>query len=328
MSPSPPPRRLALLALALLLPVLLALLVVAAWLGLTTLGNFDATLAWVQGSPAQLGQLQVQVESHPVFAEGRFGHPALAAHRPAECAPEATAVGFVRLRAFELDVARETLDALIASSGAQPCEANVFLFNHLPSPFDPAAWSDSVVTLLLALALPTGTLLLAYLGFGRPQGLPPLGHWPAPAARTLALALAAAGAGIVGEQLLRLALDWAWPGLFPPHAVDTGLARNAWHPAVLLCFALYLPFLEELAFRAWVIPIASRSVGTPAAVLLSVGVYVGIQWPIGGPGLVGTAWLGAVLALLWVRTRSLPACVLAHGLCSLAALAMHANGWL
>lgn len=325
MNPSPL-RRFALLALALLLPLLLALLAVAAWLGLTSLGNYDATLAWVQGSPAQLGQLQAQVETHPVFTDGHFGTAAVQAQRPPECAPDAIGVGFLRLRDFELGVARATLEELIRAAGARPCSAHVFLFNHLPSPFDLTAWSDSVVTLLLALALPTSTLLVAYWGFGRPQGLPSLWRWPAPARKTLGLALLAAAAAIAGEQGLRATLAWAWPAAFPTPVADTGLGSNAWHPLVLLGFGLYLPFLEELAFRAWVIPLATRAVGSTAAIALSVLVYVGIQWPIAGPSLAGAAWLGLVLALLWVRTQSLPACVVAHGLASLAALAIYAVG--
>tara|TARA_R110002020_G_scaffold21373_3_gene72327 strand:+ start:1879 stop:2865 length:987 start_codon:yes stop_codon:yes gene_type:complete len=316
-------HRLGLLALSLLLPALLVGLMAAWVLALTTLSHHDRTLAWVQGSPAQLDTLREAVLEHPVFAEGDFVPGGFADHRPDECAATDVAVGFSRLREFELSAAKTALDDLVRASGVQACDAHVFIFNDLPDPLDPTAWDDSLVTLLLALLLPTGTLLIAYWGFGLAHALPTPWHLPRPAWRTLGLGLGGAVAGLAAVKLIELMLQLVWPGTVVGSDAISGLGPDPFSLPVILLVGVYAPFLEELAFRAWLIPVAERAIGLWPACALSVLAFAAIHLPFAGPELLGTLALGAIFATVYALTRSLPACLLAHGGYNVLALGLH-----
>ena len=316
-------HRLGLLALSLLLPALLVGLMAVWFLALTTLSHHDRTLVWVQGTPAQLASLREAVLEHPVFPEGDFAPGGYADHRPAECAGFELAVGFSRLREFELSAAKTTLDELVRESGVQACDAHVFIFNDLPSPFDPTAWDDSLVTLLLALFLPTGTLLIAYWGFGLAHALPAPWHLPRPVLRTLGLGAAGAVAGLLAIKLVELMLRLVWPDATVGSDAISGLGPDPFSLPVILLVGVYVPFLEELAFRAWLIPVAERAIGLWPACALSVLAFAAIHLPFAGPELLGTLVLGAIFAAVYALTRSLPACLLAHGGYNVLALGLH-----
>lgn len=142
-------HRLGLLGLSLLLPALLLGLAATWMFALTSLSHHDRVLAWVQGTPAQLQSLHADITRHPVFADGNFVRDGFLDHRPEQCADLDVAVGFSQLRDFELSAARATLQELVRASGVQACEAHATVYNDLPSPFDPEAWDDSLVTALL-----------------------------------------------------------------------------------------------------------------------------------------------------------------------------------
>ncbi|WP_374604560.1 CPBP family intramembrane glutamic endopeptidase [Arenimonas sp.] len=315
--------RIGLLALSLLLPALLVGLMAAWVLALTTLSHHDRTLAWVQGTPAQLASLREAVVGHPVFTNGDFAPGGFADHRPAECGAQDVAIGFSRLREFELAPARATLDELVRASGVYACESHVFIFNDLPSPLDPTAWDDSLVTLLLALVLPTGTLLIAYWGFGTAFALPAPWRVPAPVLRTLGLGLAGALAGLVAVEGLGWLFHLAWPEEMTGGDPVAGLGADPLALPVILLVGVYAPFLEELAFRAWLIPVAERAVGLLPACALSTLAFTAIHLPFAGPELAGTLLLGAIFAAVYAFTRSLPACLVAHGGYNVLALALH-----
>lgn len=316
-------ERVGLLGLSLLLPALLIALA-AAWIfALTTLSHHDRVLSWVQGSPAQLAALRVSIEHHPVFADGSFVPGGFLDHRPEECVGEDVAVGFSRLRDFELTAARTTLDDLLRRSGVQDCAANAIVFNDLPSPLDADAWDDSVVTALLMVVVPTGTLLIAYWGFGIAFALPSPFALPRPVRHTLGIGAAAAVAGVAAVHLIDGLLRLALPDAGMDSDAILGLGPDPLVWPVLLVVGVYTPFLEELAFRAWLIPIAERAIGLLPACGLSVLVFTAVHLPFAGVELLGTAVLGAIFAAVYALTRSLPACLVAHGGYNVLALVLH-----
>ncbi|KFL37980.1 CPBP family intramembrane glutamic endopeptidase [Arenimonas donghaensis] len=324
MSPSQLLQRLGLLGLSLLLPALLLGLAATWMFALDKLGHHDRVLAWVQGTPAQLQSLQARVTRHPVFADGEFVPDGFPDHRPEECAGLDVAVGFSRLRTFELSAARTTLQDLVRASGVRSCEAHATVYNDLPSPFDPEAWDDSLVTALLMLVVPTGTLLIAYWGFGVGFRLPSPFALPRPVWPALGIAVAAAVAGVAAVHLIDGLSRLVWPGSGMGSDAILGMDADApWWPMFLIV-GLYAPFLEELAFRAWLIPVAERAVGLLPACGLSVLAFTAVHLPFVGPELPGTVVLAAIFSAVYALTRSLPACLVAHGGYNVLALALHA----
>ena len=309
--------RLGLLLLSLLLPLLLTVVLLACFHALTAMGNHDRVLLWVEGTPAQLQALRARVQRHDVFAHGEAVAGGYARHRPEGCAPGSTAITFSRLRDFELTVARETLAALARDAGVQVCRDHALVFNDLPDPLDPAQWADSLVAVLLALLIPTGSVLVVYWAASQQHGLPSPWRSPAPQARAWATGLGGALVAFVALQAIAFAAR-AYPAWLGPE-------RAGWQPdslslPVLLLAGLYAPFLSELAFRAWLLPIASRAVGNLPAALVSALAGMALPWPDGPGDALTSVAFGLVMAVVFLRTRSLPACVLAHGGCALLTL--------
>ena len=82
----------------------------------------------------------------------------------------------------------------------------------------------------------------------------------------------------------------------------------------LVAASVLIPFLEEISFRAWLIPLAEKAIGTAGAVVFSAiafSLYPG-TYELGH--LLFYAAAGLVLSGVWVRTKSLLSCVVAHGL--------------
>lgn len=100
-------------------------------------------------------------------------------------------------------------------------------------------------------------------------------------------------------------------------APDPLLASMPLSWPVVLAIAVGFPVIEELAFRAWLIPFASRAVGPTGAVLLSSGAFAVAHIAVDLAHLAFYAFAGLVLSLVWQRTRSLAACVAAHSLYNL-----------
>lgn len=318
-------HRLGLLGLSLLLPALLLGLAATWMFALTQLGHHDRVLAWVHGTPAQLATLRADITRHPVFVHGNVVHGGFADHRPDECAGLDVAVGFSRLREFELAAARATLQEVVRASGVRACEAHATVYNDLPSPLDPDAWDDSLVTALLMVVVPTGTLLIAYWGFGYAFRLPSPFALPRPAGHALGIGVAAAVAGLAAVHLIDGLGRLLWPGSGLGSDALPGMGPEAtWWPMFLIVGA-YAPFLEELAFRAWLIPVAERAIGLLPACGLSVLTFTAVHLPFaGGAELLGTAALAAIFTAVYALTRSLPACLVAHGGYNLLALGLHA----
>ena len=310
-------QRLGLLLLSLCLPALMLVVTGAGFFALIHLGNHDRTLAWVSGTPGQLQALEQAVTAHPVFRHGQVAAGAFERHRPASCGTDMVSASFSRLHEYEVRVARDTLEQLIREAGATPCPAHAYVFNDLPNPFDPADWHDSLVAVLLVLLIPAGSLLLAYWACAGQFGLPALFRRDGPSAGTLVAALAVALAGFAWASAVGALFAPAGAGI---DAAARVLAMPTPSLPILLVVGLYAPVLEELAFRAWLLPIAARAVGNLGAGLLSALAFAAMFLPGGGATALAWLGLGLLLAGLFLRTRSVPACVLAHGGCNALAL--------
>lgn len=296
---------------------MLTVVLLACFHALTTLGDHDRVLLWVEGSPAQLQELRGRVQRHEVFVHGEAVAGGYARHRPEGCAPGSTAITFSRLRDFELNVARETLDELARDAGVSVCRGHALVFNDLPDPLDFGQWADSLVSLLLVLLIPTGSVLVVYWAASQQYGLPSPWRSPAPQARAWASGLVGAAVAFTALQLVAFATHACAPWLGPD--------VQGWQPGTLslpvfLLAGLYAPFLNELAFRAWLLPIAARAVGSWPAAFFSALAGTALLWPEGLGDALGGFAFGLVMAVVFLRTRSLPACVLAHGGCAALSL--------
>jgi membrane protease YdiL (CAAX protease family) len=106
-----------------------------------------------------------------------------------------------------------------------------------------------------------------------------------------------------------------------PDEVQVQWLRAARGPLVgmfvfLACFAA--PFFEELTFRGFLFNALHRYLPLWAAVVVSAFIFGGSHWqPGNGGAIVPLAAGGVVLALVYVRTRSLIASMLTHALFNL-----------
>lgn len=319
MPPQPSPlQRVALVVVSLALPALMLVITAACFFVLTSMGNHDRSLVWVQGTPAQLAALERSVTGHPVFRHGRVQAGAFERHRPDSCDPGLVSASFSRLHDYEVLVAKATLDQLVRDAGATPCRAHAFVFNDLPNPLDPTEWDESLASMLLMLLLPTGSLLVAYWSCSAQFGLPRLfaSRWPP--ARSVVVALAVAALALAWATLAGWLQSLLVPGAPPP---PDSFRMPSFSVVMLVVAALYAPFLEEVAFRGWLLPIAERAVGTGGAIALSALAFASLQLASGAFAALAALGLGAGLAALFARSRSVPACVLAHGAFNAVALA-------
>jgi membrane protease YdiL (CAAX protease family) len=130
----------------------------------------------------------------------------------------------------------------------------------------------------------------------------------ATAAIGLGLAAAALAVGLE-YALLQLADAFELP---LPDSPDVAALRtpSAW--LGVLAVVVAAPFVEEFAFRAWFLEQASKAVGALPALALSVVPFTFVHGP--QTLMHGAIFVvaGLVLGLLWLRTRSLLCCVVAH----------------
>lgn len=93
-------------------------------------------------------------------------------------------------------------------------------------------------------------------------------------------------------------------------------------PLLLLTAAVFAPVVEEVIFRFWLLDRMIPVIGPVAALVLSSLVFSMIHMDLEPFALGSRLITGLVLGLLWLRTSSLGACVLAHGLFNAAVLAL------
>ena len=77
--------------------------------------------------------------------------------------------------------------------------------------------------------------------------------------------------------------------------------------------ALLVGALEELVFRAYACTVIGRYTANPAAIVaISAAAFGLIHWSLGLNTVLITAAIGAVFMVIYLRTRSAPALMLAH----------------
>lgn len=84
------------------------------------------------------------------------------------------------------------------------------------------------------------------------------------------------------------------------------------------------PIAEEILFRAWLIPFMKRVIGLKTACVLSAAMFFSIHLPLDSVGAaVSLAICTCIYTVIWVRTKSLWLCVLAHAGWNIAVLLRH-----
>lgn len=117
-----------------------------------------------------------------------------------------------------------------------------------------------------------------------------------------------------------LGLIFGAVGLREEHAVPS--PDITW--SVILIAVLAAPITEEVMFRYWLLQHMARAIGPMAALLLSSAVFSLVHFEF-EPFIVLSRFIaGLCLGALWLRTSSLWACVLAHGLLNAGVLGLSA----
>jgi len=252
------------------------------------------------------GGLQQQVDTVTfkaplsVTPEGSEASPA-----PTACAGRGREVV---MESTALD-AGERLEAQLPAMGMVACGGLQFRSNVPRS--DASGWAKAITGWPQFLVLLCGAGVLSYLlktrGEAREGGT------------TRHRSVLNVGIGLTGAGAV-LACAWLVALAFPEAVALSSTRSGEWAGAWLipLLSSLLIPFLEESACRAWLIPIAGKVLGAGGALVLSSIVFATSHGTYDLPHLTFYAAAGVVFALVWLRTRSLLACVIAHGTC---------NGW-
>ena len=290
--------------LSLVLPALAFVLLLAFTHLTVTLATYDRALVWVEGTPAQLDEMQRRVASNPWFGHGRTESSRAGKTLPPGCAVDAHEFSFGSLRASEAQAAREILELIASEAGARPCLTNIYIINELPDPAHQTWLDEASSGVLSASLLPFATVLMIYVVLARTLGLATLlgnsGQWLS----TLGWGAAAGAAA----SLVLLASTWARGDAVPGNGFT--LAEIGYPMAFTLGVAV--PMMDELAFRGWLLPLAQRGIGAIPAAALSAVLFAAANVPVDAWSALGYLALGALLSALFLKTRSMLACVLAH----------------
>ena len=288
-----------------LLPVAAFALLALFTVGSVTLGANDRAIVWAEGTPGQLQEMSRRVSANPWFKHGRERLASEANPRPLDCAPDAREFSFGSLGEFEGQSAREILELMAAEAGARACLSNVFIINELPDRASQSWAQQAASTMLGASLLPLALVVFTFVALADRMKL---GSLLGRGSETRPFALAwgvATGAGVS----LALALGhWLDSGT----AVTPGMTvENVGYPlAFTLVFAV--PVIEEVAFRGWMIPLAERGAGSVAAALGSSVLYMAASLPADAWSASGSLLLGLAYSTVYLRTRSVPACIVAN----------------
>ena len=303
-----------LLLQSLLLPVAAVALLALFTIGAVMLSANDRAIVWAEGTPEQLQEMQRRVSVNPWFKHGRDRHADEGNPLPPECRAGAREFSFGSLGEFEAQAAREILELIASEAGARACLSNVFIINELPGR-DSQSWTQQAAsTLLGASILPLAMVLFVFVALApRLQ----LGALSGSGGMTRALAWGVGtGAGV--SLLLALTHSLGAPAADQAQAAASMTVANVGYP---LAFTLMVavPVIEELAFRGWIIPLAERGIGSLSAALASSVLYMAASLPADAWSAVGYLLLGATYAGLYLRTRSVVACIVANILASVTA---------
>lgn len=306
-------NRLGWLLLALCLPLVHAVAMRSFMLAEMHSAGADRAIVWVQGSPGQLDALDRQVDGrHGRVPGGRVRPASDALAPPKPCGPDAREYSIGALHADQNHPARQLLEALAAEAGAEVCRSRMFVFNELRVPAERSAGERAASFAMQSLLLPAGFVIAGYWAFARQWSL------PSPWASNTALPLHRQ----VASGLALALVAWAvlkGVGLAVPEAgIDSGYTLAAVGWPIALAIVVFEPLMQELALRLWLVTLAERALGTWPAVALSGLVMVPIHYTLGWADWLPSVAVGCAIAALYVRTRSLWACLAANSALGLA----------
>ena len=309
-------RKLQLLAMSLLLPAVLAACSLVFVAALMRAGDHDRAIVWAEGEAAAIAAVRQPVEANGDFRDGRVEIPASPRHRPSDCAQGAVELSFGGLGAHDAQAAREALETLAGQAGLRICATGIFLLNDAST--DDATGRIRFVAehMLLYLVVPGGVALCVFWMFREQFALP--APFPAGSSgRGIARGLIALPALVAMAAAINLAFGLPWPGDRPGLAPDMDAATTG----MVLALVGLSPLFEETACRGWLIPLAERAAGPWAAAALSSVVFAASHLPTSGREWLLGLMLGAACSLLYLRTRSLWAPIVANAGFSLLMLA-------
>lgn len=309
--------RLALLGVAVSLPVLAGFVLVFFAATTVMVGSSDRALLWAEGSQGELDALGDRVTHSPWFPQGRMRAAAADVPSPTPCGRDAREYSFGGLRAEQAQAARSTLESYARDAGASVCQTNTFIINEHPDPVATSVTGRLASALLQSALIPCGIALLGYWAFAAQLNLPPTAGTQPVSIQLRAGAIAAllGSLGLSGIALMG--------SLTGESTASTAGTLTDLGPYLMVAILVSEPLLEELAFRAWLIPIAERAIGTASAAVLSILLFAAMHLPFGGMAFTSALIVGSVLAATFVRTRSLLACVVANALMAGVALLMY-----
>jgi membrane protease YdiL (CAAX protease family) len=200
------------------------------------------------------------------------------------------------------------IEQLIESAGGEGatlCEGPTYQFNQAASFESSVSGFGFGWQWTLALLLTSAVVLGIYRRYGPVRDQANLSVRPA-GAIMIGLAAAVLLYGIRALILARLHLDGGAPAV-----VGEGSGVGA--PFVLASVGILVPIVEEVAFRAWLIPIASRVIGLVGAVALSVALFVAGHLVLEPSVALFYLGAGMIFSMVWCMTRSLMGCFAAHG---------------
>lgn len=304
-------RRFALLMLALCLPLLHAAAMRGFMLADLHTAGADRALVWVEGTPAQLDALAAVVDArHGRVPAGRVRRATDDVRPPKPCGPDAREYSIGALHGDQNHPARELLEMLAAEAGATVCRSRMFVFNELDVPRARSLGETVAAMAMQSLLLPAGFVIAGYWAFARQLSLPGPNASPLPLSRQLALGLAVA---LPAWALLKLL------GLVAPDSgIDSGYTVAAIGWPIAISIVLLEPLMQELALRPWLVTLAERAIGTWPAVALSGLAIMPIHYTLDWQTTLPSAIVGSAIAALYVRTRTLWACLAANSALGLA----------
>ena len=304
-------RRLALLVLALCLPLVHAVALRGFTYAEMHTAGADRALVWVQGTPDQLDALALQVDArHGRVPGGRVREASAGLTPPNPCAATAREFSIGALNGDQNHPARELLERLAAEAGAEVCRSYLFVFNELDVPAARSLGDNAASVAMQSLLLPAGFVIAGYWAFTRQLSLPGPNASALPPGQQLACGIGVAAALWLALKLLGL--------LVPEAGIDSGYTVAAIGLPITLSIMFIEPLMQELALRLWLVTLAERALGPWLAVLVSGLASIAMYYSLGWTTTLPSAAVGCALAALFVRTRSLWACLAANSLLGLA----------
>ncbi|MCX7033547.1 MAG: CPBP family intramembrane metalloprotease [Arenimonas sp.] len=296
-----------LLVQSMMLPLLGVGLLVSFAMGTVMLSANDRAILWAEGTTAQLAVMQDRVAANPWFKHGR-SRPATASNPlPAECGAGAREFSFASLGEVEGQAAREILEMIAAEAGARVCLSNIFMINELPDR-DTQSWSQLAASAVLGTSMiPCAAVLFVYFAFSNRLRL---GTWlgdDGRIARSLSWGL---GSGLFASVVVALATLLGPTYNDDPQATAMTVGNVGY--SLALALVLVIPVIEEVAFRGWMMPLAERGLGTIASAVASSALYSAASLPADAWSAAGYFCLGLTYAMVYLRTRSLLACIVAN----------------